>query len=421
MRILVSAVGTHGDVQPAVALAMGLSRTGYEVHFSTHRAFAPLVAKAGVELLPMWDKEDPRETMGEVQRGTIGKSANLRLFNHLFRREAPAAADLARQIEICRGHDFVLSSLASIRHAAESLGIPTGVLGLYPTQPTGEFPHHLSRLRLSWMRPVNRLSHLLFEQLFWQPERVWVNRWRTELQLEPVPWRGPARWLRQRKCLHLYGYSPMIIPKPKDWGNEMHVTGFWFFDAAEQFDPPPALRAFLENGPPPIVIGFGSLVDPDPAGLERILYEALAATGERAIILSGWSSESCRLPPPNVFHAGWVPFPWLLKRAKAIIHHSGAGTMSEAVRAGIPSVAVPYSGEQSFWANRLCSLNASPKPIPRLKLSVKRLTDALRMALGEKQLHRRVNSLSQALNEEDGVANAVAAFQLEIDRLKLDR
>ena len=90
--------------------------------------------------------------------------------------------------------------------------------------------------------------------------------------------------------------------------------------------------------------------------------------------------------------------------------------MSEAIRAGVPSVAVPYSGEQSFWASRLYSLGAAPKPIPRLKLTTERLIKALNSAVAEAGLRQRVSTLSQKLNREDGIANAVAAFQSASER-----
>lgn len=413
MRLLVCSVGTHGDVQPAVALAAGLQAAGHEVRFATHSAFEGLTRAAGIELVSLGGN-DPRQVMRDVQHGTIGKSTRLRLFKHLFRRHAPSPEELARQVEICRGHDFVLTAIGSFHHAAESLGIPSGALALYPTQSTGSFPHHLSRLYRSWGGPVNRLSHFAIQQLFWQPDREWVNAWRRDLGLAPLSWAGPAAHLRRRRIPHFFGYSPAVIPRPADWPEWFHVSGFWFWDKAGEFNPPGELIRFLEAGPPPVVIGFGSLVDPDPEGLRRILLEAISAAGERGLILSGWGGNAGGSLPPNVFQADWVPLPWLLSRARAIVHHSGAGTLSEALRAGVPSVTVPYSGEQKFWASRLHALAAAPKPIPRLKLSAPLLADAIRLAVTAPRIRERARELARVLQAEHGVARTVAAIDREV-------
>lgn len=414
MNLLISATGTQGDVQPCVALARGLADAGHQVEVASAAAFQPLIEGAGLRFVPLWEP-DPRKVMQDVQRGTIGHSARIRLFKHLFRRRPPPAAALQRQVEICRGRDVILSPISNYLHISEALGIPFCFLAPYPTLPTRQFPHHLSRLEHSVGGWGNGLTHLFFRQLFWIPDRHWVNGWRREMRLAPLGWSGPHPHACRRRVLYLYGYSPAVLPRPNDWPETVQVTGFWFLDTARSFTPSPELERFLESGPPPVVMGFGSLVDPAPADLRRCLLEALAATGQRGLLLAGWGSGEGELPA-TVHRVDWVPLPWLLPRVRAILHHGGAGTSAEALRAGVASVTIPYSGEQRFWAGRLCQLGVGSRPIPRKQLQATRLTEAIRAVLEDSELPKRLTERSRQIRNEDGVDAAVRAFESWIAR-----
>lgn len=410
MKILVCSAGTQGDLQPAVALASGLKRAGHEVHFATHDAYAALVTNAGLILRPLGGN-DPRKVMRDVQHGTVGKSAGLRLFKHLFRRLPPPAEALKEQMELCREFDVVLSAIGSFLHAAEAIGTPAAAIALYPTLPTGAFPHHLSRIYRSLGPWPNWLTHFLIHQMFWWPDRKWVNDWRRQIGLRPISWTGPTLYQLRRKLPHFFGYSPLVIPKPGDWGSEHHVCGYWFLDSASEFQPDDHLLRFLEPQPAPVVVAFGSIVDPSPETRDRIIAESLRSCGERAVVLSGWTQGAPAPGQEHLHHANWIPLPWLLARTRGIIHHGGAGTVSEAIRAGVPSVTVPYSGEQKFWGNRLHQLGGSARPIPRLKLNVPELSAAIRTAFQNQAVRSRLGVLGGQLRSEDGVATATAAFE----------
>lgn len=410
MKVLVGSCGTHGDVQPAVAFARELGVSGFDVRFASHPTYQRLAEGAGIRFLPLGGG-DPKVVMKDVQTDTLGRSAWVRLNNHLFHRAPPPVQDFEREIEACRGHDVVLSANGFLQTAAESLGLKTGVLALYPTLPTACFPHHLSRMRRSFGGLLNRLSHFAIHQLFWQPNRGWVNQRRRAVGLPAFPWRGPSAIFLRRAIPHFYGFSPVVIPKPRDWGAHVHVTGFWFLDTVSNFQPPPALVQFLENGPPPVVVCFGSLVDPNPEALRTILLEAIGTARVRAIVLSGWSGAASEATPPGVFQAEWVPLPWLLPRAAALVHHAGIGTLAEALRAGVPSVAVPYSGEQSFWASRLHALGAAPPPLPRARLQSGDLAACLIQAVEDHAIKARLAVLKDRIAAEDGLRRAVTAFQ----------
>lgn len=409
MRLLVCTTGTQGDVQPCVAVARGLQQAGHEVEVASATAFQPLIESAGLPFLRL-DEPDPRRVMRDVQQGTLGQSARIRLFKHLFRRRPPPAHALARQKELCAGRDMVLSHISNYLHLTESLGLPFVYLAAYPTLPTSEFPHHLSRIPVSLGGPLNRLTHLLFRQLFWLPDREWVNAWRADLGLPALGFSGPHPQAVRRGVPYLFGYSPALLPRPADWPAQAKVTGFWFLDTTTKYQPPPDLLQFLDSGPPPVVMAFGSLVDPNPPELQRHLFAALEQTGQRGLVLAGWNLDQTTLPP-NIFRANWVPLPWLLPRVRAVIHHSGAGTTSEILRAAVPSVPLPYSGEQKFWGRRLHQLGLASAPLPRSKLETQPLVQRLEFVLHNPQLPERLRTMSQKLRAENGVEQAVRLIE----------
>jgi sterol 3beta-glucosyltransferase len=205
----------------------------------------------------------------------------------------------------------------------------------------------------------------------------------------------------------LYGFSPSVIPKPSDWHNT-EVTGYWFLDAATDWVPPADLMAFLQAGPPPVYIGFGSMGSRKPEETADLVLQAIARTGQRAILLSGWGGLSKADLPETVFMVESVPHSWLFSQVAAVVHHGGAGTTAAGLRAGVPSIVIPFFGDQPFWGQRVAKLGVGPEPIPRKQLTVERLAQAIRTAVTDRGMIRRAADLGAKIQAEDGVANAVA-------------
>src|SRR5262249_31336952 len=191
-----------------------------------------------------------------------------------------------------------------------------------------------------------------------------VNEWRRELLHLPPLSGGPlARQLDDRRLPILYGYSPAVLPKPPDWDERTHVTGYWFLDHLPDWRPPEGLVDFLRVGPPPVSVGFGSMRSQHPEAVTELVVEALARAGQRGILLTGWGGLRGIDRPERVFTVEAVPHDWLFPQVRAAVHHGGAGTAAAALRAGIPSVVVPFFGDQSFWGRRVAALGAGTKPI----------------------------------------------------------
>ena len=238
------------------------------------------------------------------------------------------------------------------------------------------------------------------------------NRARMELLgLPPAPWRGAFERGASPREPVLYGFSPSVLPRPADWGARVHVTGYWFADEPDGWVPPQEVVRFLEEGPPPVYIGFGSMSVKEPEATMRLVLDAIAATGRRAIVHAGWAGLAATATPDDVLIVGSVPHAWLLPRVGAIVHHGGAGTTAAAIRAGVPSVVVPFHGDQPFWAGLTHTLGVGTKPIPRRRLTATRLAAAIEEAFTVDELRQRAAELGERVRREDGVGRAVALIE----------
>jgi sterol 3beta-glucosyltransferase len=209
----------------------------------------------------------------------------------------------------------------------------------------------------------------------------------------------------------LSAYSPSLIPHPPDWPENIHITGYFFLDSQAEWQPSTELKAFLEAGDPPVYIGFGSMAGRNPEQLARLVSEALVKSGQRGLLLTGWGGLRPELVPDNVFVVDAVPHSWLFPRMAAVVHHGGAGTTAEALRAGVPAVIVPFAFDQPFWGARVKALGLGPDPIPLKKLTADALADAIRIAVTDSDMRQRADSCGKAIRTEDGTGNAAKVIQ----------
>jgi UDP:flavonoid glycosyltransferase YjiC (YdhE family) len=227
-----------------------------------------------------------------------------------------------------------------------------------------------------------------------------------------MPLAEPFGDLDRRRQPLLYCYSSAVAPPPDDWGDWIDVTGYWFLDRPTDWTPPEELAAFLDDGPPPVYVGgFGNMTNRDPRELARMVVHALAKTGQRAVILTGWGGLQRSELPPGICAVDWVPFDWLLPRVSAVVHHGGSGTTAASLRAGVPTVVVPFFLDQFFWGRRVHALGVGPEPILRSRLTADALTEAIRTVTTDGGMRQRAEALSRRIRAEDGVARAVATFE----------
>jgi UDP:flavonoid glycosyltransferase YjiC (YdhE family) len=411
MRITFLASGSRGDVQPYIAFGLGLQRAGHSVQVAAGLNYESFIREYGLGFQPMGG--DFRSLMdAEGMRRVLEKSSVLnywRDFSSSVRAEFGHFAQDAW--EACRGSDaIVFSSLAVWGYSiAEKIGVPSLWAPLQPMNRTREFPSFLLSLQAGpWL---NSFSHVFEEQIIWQSFREIANRWRRDtLGLKPFPFIGPYGILDRQHYPIVYGYSPTVLPKPRDWDDWIHVAGYWFLDHPTGWEPPAALVDFLASGPPPIYIGFGSMSNRRPEEVTRLVIDALALAKQRGVIATGWGGlEETRLPE-TIFKIDSIPHDWLFPQMSAVVHHGGGGTTAAGLRAGVPSIIVPFTVDQPFWAQRVYALGAGVKPIPRKQLTAERLAAAITQAVEDQELRTRAAALGECIRAEKGIDRAVEVF-----------
>jgi sterol 3beta-glucosyltransferase len=186
------------------------------------------------------------------------------------------------------------------------------------------------------------------------------------------------------------------------------ISGF-FFHTQPSYQPPTDLTDFLKAGPPPIYIGFGSIVIDNPTNLTQTLFKVISTLNVRALISKGWGGLSSQSTPENIFFIDNVPHDWLFPRVQIVVHHGGAGTTAIGLKCGKPTVVVSFFGDQKFWGEMCARAGAGPNPIPFKELSVDKLIEGIKFALGD-GAKRAAEELSLRISKEDGVGNAIDGF-----------
>ncbi|MDH5832790.1 glycosyltransferase [Luteimonas kalidii] len=394
MRILLLTYGTEGDTRPLAALGHALRQAGHEA-----RLLADASALGSAQALGL-----PCDALAGDIRGAIAAEGAMRAITRnlsaLTRRHT--GDWLAQAIDAGRGCDaVVVSGLAAFAglSAAEALGVPAIGAMLIPISPTAAFPSPF--LPLAPPRAFNAASHRLFGQLSWRLFRGATNRARRAAGLPP----RRRLWTDHPM---LYGISPSLVPPPADWPGNAHVCGQWIPPLAATYTPDADLLAFLDAGEPPVYVGFGSMAGFDDARLVEAVVGAVG--GRRALFHPGWSGIDATRLPGNFHPVGHVPHDWLLPRTALAIHHGGSGTTHSACRAGIPSVIVPFAGDQFFWNARLRQAGVMRHALRGGTITAARLSEAIDFARGE-GARRHAALLGARMQREHGCEAAVALVE----------
>ncbi|MFI8996120.1 glycosyltransferase [Streptomyces sp. NPDC053542] len=406
MRILITAAGSRGDVVPYTGLGARLRTAGHEVALATHEAYAVPVRAAGLEFRPL--PADPRTT------GAGGGAGSGR---GLMARAAAFLAELGDGLAdaAAPGADLMLLSTTTAPlgwQLAEATGTPSLGTYLQPTHPTREFPP-----AMGGGRPLGRWGNRLagaaalkvVDRLYAGP----VRALRARLGLPPVSVSAVRARKEAARWPVLHGVSPLLVPRPGDWRPGLEVTGTWWPYAAPDDRLPPAVEDFLAAGPPPVFVGFGSMAAGEGARLGELAVRALRRAGVRGILQAGWAGLAAGEQADGVLSVGDVPHALLFPRLAAVVHHCGAGTTAAALRAGVPTVPVPVTADQPFWATRLTALGAATAPLPFKALAgtdaENRLAAAVERAVRDTGLRDRARDAAARLATEDGAGQVVRA------------
>lgn len=409
MDIILLSYGSRGDVQPSLALGRALRHIGHQVRVVGPPNFTGVARDSAIEYIPVGG--DLQAQLNSDRIKTLTQSANaVKLLRTLRDELLSFLDDAARDTwQAAQGAELVIGTGPASASAAEKLGVPFVEVAMQPLTPTRAFPSPVAPPWLQLGGSVNRLTHVAFEQAFWQLFRMNTNRTRTHvLGLPPYTTRNPMRQIREQGLLRLYAYSAHVVPRPDDWPSNHQVTGYWFLPAAPEWQPPADLSAFLAAGPPPIYVGFGSMLASNAEQLTSTVVEALAQTGQRGIIAGGWGAlDGSAHKAEQIFFVDTIPHHWLFPRMAAIVHHGGAGTTGAALRSGAPSLVVPFGFDQAFWGHRVAALGVGPRPIPRAQLTAPRLAAAIDQMVHTPQMRERAARLGMLIQHEYGTAQAI--------------
>ncbi|KAI1101553.1 glycosyltransferase family 1 protein [Jackrogersella minutella] len=437
LNIVIMVIGSRGDAQPFLKIGKVLKEEyGHRVRIATHPAFRDFVKEdSGLEFFSVGG--DPSElmafmvknpgmipTLETVKAGDIGRrrAAMAEMFDG-FWRACINATDNEKDVHNVKmmGEedpfiaDAIIANPPSFAHyhCAEALGIPLHLMFTFPYTPTQAFPHPLASVKKSNVDPgyTNFISYPLVEMMVWQGLGDLVNDFRVKtLGLDPVStlW-APGATYR----LHVpftYLWSPGLVPKPEDWGEEIDVSGFVFLDLASSFEPPEDLVEFLDNGEMPIYIGFGSIVVDDADYFTEMIFEAVRLAGVRALVSKGWGGLGQVNVPENIYMLDNIPHDWLFPKVRACIIHGGAGTTAIALKCGKPIMIVPFFGDQHFWGSMVGNAGTGPMPVPYKKLTTERLAEGIQFCLTDEALEAAQKIARYVRLEGDGAKNAVRAF-----------
>jgi UDP:flavonoid glycosyltransferase YjiC (YdhE family) len=433
-RITILALGTRGDVQPAIALGLGLQRAGHSVRLAAPPLSRELVTSHGLEFAALGN---PPQASGQqlslaATAGFVAEVA-FHFVRTLFARgSAPVwpvkTPGLDRimndSLSACQGADVVIFPFIMIwvYHIAEKMRLPCFLWDTHPLTPTRDFPSFtftgmfpswfsLAKYLPSWFRRgggFNVLTHRVVQGVLLQIGLRLTNAWRRDELALPALSGTDLLWkFYNGGAAALYCYSPLAVPPPADWPSSHHITGYWFLGGGTEWRPSPELMQFLSEGPAPVCVGFGSSRDRNPERLTQIVLDALARAGCRGVLLTGRGGMTATQLPPHVFAAESIPHDWIFPRVAAVVHHGGAGTSAAVLRAGVPSVVVAWWGDMPFWADCLYRMGVSPLPIMKSRLTADKLANAISSAVNDSGMRARAVSIGERIRSEDGVARAL--------------
>ena len=418
MRIAIVALGSRGDLQPYIALSIGLKRAGHQILLISSENEEAFVKGFNLDFHPL--PVNIQAMMDDQRVQSMAKADSPISF---FRSHLRSSAQLKRKMvavqneiwQACQEVDALVyhPGMANGYFMAKRLGIPGILASYFPMTSTNAFPSILfyGGPRLGgW---YNKLTHWVFEQLFWQLSRPSAKAfWRTKDPSVRIPFMPVSRLQLAEGNLLLYGFSENVFPKPADWPKNAVVTGYWPLEAEPNWQPPLALQQFLADGPPPVYIGFGSMTN--KAAYQQtmlVVLDAVAMAKQRAVVALGWNVLDADTHLPTTVHVlENAPHAWLFPRMAAVVHHGGAGTTAAGLIAGKPTVIIPHTADQPAWGRRVHELGVGSAPIPYKKLTAETLAAALSAAL-QPDVVQRAAQLGESLRREQGVIRAVEVIQ----------
>ena len=399
MRVLVGAFGTRGDVQPMLALSRSLEARGHAVRLAVPPNSMALARDAGFEAIPVGlDYEDIS------RRAATGSIRELLTLIPLLREEVRTQIGALEQHTA--GVDLVVGSSVFAVGAvfAEVLRKPYVYFAFCP-QLLASSDHPSPAVPWHGMPHWANRATWAFNGWYWSRLlRTLMNEVRAERKLGPI---GDV-WSSLTGAHPILASDPVLAAAPADHPVPVAQPGAMFL--ADSGGLSPGLSSFLEAGPAPAYVGFGSMSDPSPRKTTERILEAVRRAGVRAVISRGWARLVASAAPDGVLFIGPEPHDKLFPRCAAVVHHGGAGTTHAAARAGVPQVVLPQLLDQHYWAHRVRALGLGRADVPRHGRNPEPLARALRACHGDAALIARARAFAGTMRQ-DGAERAAELLE----------
>jgi rhamnosyltransferase subunit B len=420
-RIVITTIGSLGDLHPQIAIALELRQRGNDIVFATHQTYQAKIEALGFEFhrlrpdLPGANQPQVMEQMMDLKTGT----------EYIIRKWLmPNLRDTYDDlIDSAKDADFIVSGeiVYPTPMVAEKLGIRWATFTLQPAAffsnydpsvlPLFPFADRLPKLGIT----VN----LAIKQLLIAVTNSWgkpIHQLRSELGLPTIN----GNILIENKCspyLVLALFSSVLAQPQSDWSKNTIVTGFTFYDRDRNIvELTPELQEFLKTGEPPIVFTLGTAAVNAPGTFYQESIRAARQLNHRAVLLIGDN-----LPPadlaPDTISIDYVPYSQIFPYASAIVHQGGIGTTAQALRSGHPTLITPYANDQPDNAARVERLGTS-RTIPRAQYTGARVARELQELLENPHYATKAAEVGRMIQTENGVKTACDAIIQQIGSAK---
>lgn len=415
MRVLLTTWGSKGDLHPFLALGQELIRRGNSVAMVATPHWQAPVEEAGLTFISCGPELTPHEVFED---GKVLSSERLGLVSLQALMEkgiaphldiaADALLELVRDYDILVSHHFQFAG----RTVHELTGIPwcsvvlaPGIVPSWSHYPKNEQPTHL----------FGPLGKLMNGGMWWVGRRLaarvvdpHVNAHRARYGLAPrfdLMFDGTVS-----EQLQLLLYSPHFCPRAPEWPEPIQQPGFVFYDQIEGYTPPPELEQFLSAGEAPWLFTLGTAAVNYPGKFYEVAAQVVTRLNQRAIFLLGSEANRPSELPESVLALDYAPYAWLMPRCRAVVHQCGAGTTAQALRAGLPSVAVPFAFDQNGNA-ALLKYHGTAEVIPARNLNAERLEKAMAQVLAG-DAREKAQAMGRQIEAETGVQEAARLLEV---------
>jgi sterol 3beta-glucosyltransferase len=415
MNIGIFTYGTRGDLQPYVALALGLMDKGHTVTLSATEDFKDFVEGFGVKFEPLWGNA---ETMMNSREGqSILQTENsIKLMKYYFKvlhdNREPLRKSYSQAISKI---DFIIANsmtLPIVSAIAERQNKKVALTYFMPpVVPTTEFPlGDFDFFNFAW---YNKLTYKIAQGFFWKFIKQDTNEYRKELGLPELK-ENLISYLDKQKVLNLYCLSQSLIPQPKDWEAHHKITGFINIPKQKRENhfldkTPIELSEWLTIGDRPIYMGFGSNGIGNPEKFSKILLEVLEKTNERILFCTGWSLFDNLPKHKNLFVTKYINHEAILPLCKLGVFHGGAGTLATMLRHNLPVIIVSFYTDQPTWG-KIVERKSLGIHIPVKSLSAEKLISAIQR-VQTVEIKNNVSTVGQQIRNENGLDNAITEIE----------